>query len=91
MSGRRRGLSPLTVTTSTRRPSKSSSKDEQAHVTVKCGGSLELDEHVNVAVWAGIIPAVIPAWLGVQQRARRHGNAGILGSPGNVESISYRI
>lgn len=92
-------------------------KDEQAHMTVKRGGSLELDEHVNVAVWVslvarqipngfalagycgddvdtshhGIIRAVIPPWLGVQQRARRHGNAGIHGDAGIVESVTYRV
>ena len=27
----------------------------------------------------------------VQQRARCHGNAGIVGSPGKLESVSYRI
>jgi hypothetical protein len=32
-----------------------------------------------------------PALQCVQQRARRHGTAGISGDPGILESVSYRI
>jgi hypothetical protein len=74
-------------------------KDAHAQMTAKRGGSLELDE--DVAVWAGlvaamtstqrVIRAVIPPWLGVQQRARRHGNVGIYGIDGIVESVTCRF